>query len=73
MLQKNNTKIDCKFQFAYNIHMFNKEVSKMTVAEFIDYVATLAVDNPDILDLAVSGFVIDNEVVVTLTKLEAQR
>lgn len=43
----------------------------MTVAEFIDYVATLAVDNPDILDLAVSGFVIDNEVVVTLTKLEA--
>jgi len=42
----------------------------MTVADLIDYVENLAIDNPDILDLPLSGFVIDNNQVIVLEAAE---
>jgi hypothetical protein len=41
----------------------------MTISEFMDYIEELAVDNPDLLDMSLSGLVINNEVEV---KLEVQ-
>ena len=33
----------------------------MTIADFMDYVEQLAVDNPDLLDLDLNGFIINGE------------
>ena len=42
----------------------------ITIGEFLDYVNDLAFDNPDLLDLTLSGFVIDNEQVIVLEAVE---
>lgn len=41
----------------------------MTIGELIDYIENLAVDNPDILDLDINGFIINNELEITAKEL----
>ncbi len=40
----------------------------MTIGEFLDYIETLTIDNPDLLDQTLAGLVIDNEFEVKLEK-----
>jgi hypothetical protein len=42
----------------------------ITVAEFLDYIESLAVDNDSILDLPLNGFIINNEIEIKLESAE---
>ena len=41
----------------------------MTIGELVDYIESLAQDNPAVYDLPIDGFVIDNEVELTTQEL----
>jgi hypothetical protein len=55
----------------YNKHIqtHTQELAmNMTIGEFLDYIETLTIDNPDLLDQTLAGLVIDNEFEVKLEK-----